>query len=44
MSTSKQVHALQSQLKENFYNSEQLALQESVKKEVEEVINPHADQ
>ena len=44
LSTSKQVHALQSQLKENFYNSEQLALQESVKKVVEEVINPHADQ
>jgi len=34
--------ALQSQLKESFYNSEQIALQESVKKLVEEVINPYA--
>merc|ERR1719242_1518789 len=44
LTTSQQVYALQSQLKENFYNSEQVALQESVKKVVEEVINPHADQ
>jgi len=35
--------ALHSQLQQSFYNSEQLALQESVKKLVEEVINPEAD-
>ena len=44
LTTTQQVYALQSQLKENFYNSEQVALQESVKKVVEEVINPYADQ
>ena len=43
-SSSRQLYALQSQLKEKFYNSEQLALQDTVKKVVEEVINPHADQ
>ena len=35
--------ALQSQLQQSFYNEEQLAMQESVKKLVEEVINPEAD-
>ena len=43
-SSSKKLYALQSQLKENFYNTEQLALQDSVKKVVEEVINPYAEQ
>ena len=44
LSTSYPLGALQSSLKTNFYNSEQVALQESVKKLVEEVINPNADQ
>ena len=44
LSTSKHLLSLQSTLKPNFYNSEQVALQESVKKLVEEVINPYADQ
>ena len=43
-STSRVACGLESTLKSNFYNSEQLALQESVKKLVEEVINPNADQ
>ena len=43
-SSSSQLYALQSALKDNFYNSEQLALQDTVKKVVEDVINPHADQ
>ena len=43
-SSSGQLYALQSQLKETFYNSEQLALQDTVKKVVEEVINPYAEQ
>ena len=43
-SSSSQLYALQSALKDNFYNSEQLALQDTVKKVVEEVINPHSDQ
>ena len=43
-SSSKSLSNLQSALKQNFYNSEQVALQESVKKLVEETINPHADQ
>ena len=40
-STSKSLNSLQSSLPSGFYNSEQLALQESVKKLVEEVINPN---
>ena len=44
LSTSKHLLSLQSTLKPNFYNSEQVALQESVKKLVEEVINPYSDQ
>ena len=40
-STSRVACGLESTLKSNFYNSEQLALQESVKKLVEEVINPN---
>jgi len=43
-STSSPTPALHSQLQESFYNSEQLALQESTKKLVEEVINPFADE
>ena len=42
-STSQGRSALHSQLHQSFYNAEQLALQESVKKLVEEVINPNAD-
>ena len=42
-STSRAVSALHSQLQQSFYNSEQLALQDSVKKLVEEVINTEAD-
>ena len=43
-STTKHLLGLQSTLKGNFYNSEQVALQQSVKQLVEEVINPHAEQ
>ena len=43
-SSTRGLSALQSALKQNFYNSEQVALQESVKKIVEETINPFADQ
>ena len=43
-SSTRGLSALQSSLKQNFYNSEQVALQESVKKIVEETINPFADQ
>ena len=43
-STSRATSALHSQLQQSFYNSEQLALQDSVKKLVEEVINTEADQ
>ena len=39
--TSKTSNSLQSSLPSGFYNNEQLALQESVKKLVEEVINPN---
>jgi len=42
-STSVSRSALHSQLQQSFYNAEQLALQESVKKLVEEVINPEAE-
>lgn len=44
LSTTRTSLVLHSQLQESFYNSEQLALQDSVKKLVEEVINPYADQ
>ena len=40
-STSKSLNSLQSSLPSGFYNNEQFALQESVKKLVEEVINPN---
>jgi len=43
-STSRSRLALHSQLQQSFYNTEQHALQESVKKLVEEVINPEAEQ
>ena len=43
-STTKHLLGLESTLKGNFYNSEQVALQQSVKQLVEEVINPHAEQ
>ena len=43
-SISHPLRGLESSLKANFYNSEQVALQESVKKLVKEVINPYADQ
>ena len=41
LSTSPSALGLQSSLTNGFYNSEQMALQESVKKLVEEEINPH---
>lgn len=44
LSTSRPAPALESQLQETWYNTEQLALQDSVKKLVDEVINTHAVQ
>merc|ERR1712198_731273 len=44
MGTSQCSYSLQSSLKAGFYNSEQVALQESVKKLVDEVINPNWQQ
>ena len=41
LSTSPSALGLQSSLTNGFYNSEQMALQESVRKLVEEEINPH---